>query len=203
MSQPLPRNLHFGCLDRVVEGWLNTDVTPHLWIARVPGAAALLHAAGGLGAERYAQHRQGLFARVRYLDLRRRFPFSDASFDNAFSAHVIEHLYRRDAKACLAEVRRVLCPGGLLRIGVPDLDRVVRSYDPRQPERLLKAIYETDQERDKNRHHWMYNEVSLASLLAETGFGDIRRCAFREGDCPDLDQLDNRPDETLFMEARR
>jgi hypothetical protein len=49
----------------------------------------------------------------------------------------------------------------------------------------------------------MYNEVSLGRLLLESGFREPRRCAYRQGRCPDLERVDNRPDETLFMEAIR
>jgi hypothetical protein len=38
-------------------------------------------------------------------------------------------------------------------------------------------------------------------LLREAGFSEVQRCRYREGRCPDLDRLDNRPEETLFMEA--
>jgi hypothetical protein len=57
--------LHFGCFNRPVEGWTNTDVTPHLLIARVPGLPWLLRRLGRMDDEHYAEHREGVFGRVR------------------------------------------------------------------------------------------------------------------------------------------
>jgi hypothetical protein len=54
---------------------------------------------------------------------------------------------------------------------------------------------------EKNRHQWMYSRVTLAAFLKEAGFVNVRECQYREGRCPDLNLLDNRPDHSLFMEA--
>ncbi len=44
-------------------------------------------------------------------------PFGDESFDSAVLDNVLEHLY--DPSALLAEIHRVLAPGGTLLVGVP------------------------------------------------------------------------------------
>jgi hypothetical protein len=49
----------------------------------------------------------------------------------------------------------------------------------------------------------MYDFAMLEDVLKNVGFHDIRRCEFRQGHTPDLDKLDNRPDESLFAEATR
>lgn len=194
-------NLQLGCLGEVAPGWVNTDVTPHIWVARVPGLARLLRATRMITADRYAQHRRGVYSQVRYLNVGKRFPFADASFDNVFSAHMLEHLYRAEAENCVREAYRVLRPGGVFRVLVPDLDRLVRNYDEAHPEPMLQKIYENTQRRDKNRHHWMYTASSLANVLRGAGFTQVERCTYRQGRCPDLERLDNRPDESLFMEG--
>jgi hypothetical protein len=43
----------------------------------------------------------------------------------------------------------------------------------------------------------------LTAVLESVGFRDIVRRAYREGLTPDLEVLDNRPEETLFVEARK
>lgn len=115
------QKLHLGCFDRVHPGWINTDITPHIHLARVPGLAFLLHKAGYLSDLRYKQHRSGIFRRIRYLDVSKRFPFPDGMFDYVYSSHMMEHLHREDALFCLREVHRVLKQGGVVRIVVPDL----------------------------------------------------------------------------------
>ncbi len=194
-------NLNLGCFDQIVEGWVNTDVTPHIFVARIPMAAVLLHKIGKIDEQRYEQHRKGLFKKVKYLNVKRRFPFSDGTFDNVFCSYLLEHLYKDDVYFCIREVYRVLKEGGVFRVSVPDLDIAVKNYDPCNPEPFLQIMYESEQKRDKNRHHWMYNEHQMRNLLSSAGFCEVYRCAYREGGCADLIRLDNRPEKSLFMEA--
>ena len=185
------------------EGWLNTDVTPHIAVARVPGLAWLLRRAGGLSEERWSAHRAGTFRRMRYLDVTRPLPYPDGSLEAAFGSHVLEHLTPAEAEAALRELHRVLRPGGVLRIAVPDLDRVVGEYDPERPDEFLFGMWQgRERSTSRHRHWWLYNERSLRALLERCGFAGIERRAFREGRCPDVERIDSRP-ESLFMEAVR
>lgn len=52
----------------------------------------------------------------------------DASCGVVYHAAVLEHLRRPDAAAFMAECHRVLKPGGTLRVGVPDLEKICRLY---------------------------------------------------------------------------
>jgi SAM-dependent methyltransferase len=65
---------------------------------------------------------------VRAFDLRRGLPFPTAGVDVCYSSHVLEHLTRAEADRFIAEQRRVLRPGGVVRVVVPDLERIARSY---------------------------------------------------------------------------
>jgi SAM-dependent methyltransferase len=197
------RNLHLGSLAEEVPGWENTDITPHIFVAKVPGAARILRALRLMTAGRYEEHSRGVYARLRYLNAAKRFPYPEGTFDNVFSCHMLEHLYREEAEHCVRESYRVLKPGGVLRIVVPDLDLLVRAYDERKPEQLLQKIYENTQPRDKNRHHWMYTASSLSRLLSNAGFRSVERAAYQKGRCPDLERLDSRPDESLFVEGAK
>ncbi|MGY4320273.1 class I SAM-dependent methyltransferase [Bradyrhizobium sp. JR3.5] len=127
------QRLHIGAFNCGIEGWINTDITMHLWIARVPLAAKALHLAGLLSAARYAEHRQGKFAALRYMDLTKPLPFADGSLAAVFSAHVFEHLFPDEVERLAREIARVLAPGGVCRIVVPDMERIVALYDPAAP----------------------------------------------------------------------
>jgi SAM-dependent methyltransferase len=194
------KKLHLGCFDQVLPGWINTDVTPHIFVSRIPGLALILFKVGLLPQQRYEQHRQRVFRAVRYLDVTKRFPYADGTFDYVYSSHLLEHLYHQRAIFCVNEIYRILKKGGIVRIAVPDLDRIIASYDSRYPEKFLESIFEAKQKRDKNKHHWHYTEISLAKLLNEAGFCEVYRCEFRQGRCVDVTLIDNRP-ESLFMEA--
>ena len=198
----LPRRLQLGAFDQVHDGWLDTDITPHLLIARVPGLPWALHAFGLLSDERYASYRSGAFRAVRYLDLSRRFRFADETFECVYASHVLEHLHPEVAEHCLSEVRRVLVPGGIVRLAVPDLDGIVAAYDPADPDRFLMGIYQGRGRRANRaaRHWWHYNRGSLEALLARLGFRDVTVYDYGQGRCPDVELIDNRPG-SLFVEA--
>ena len=62
------------------------------------------------------------------LDIRAPLPFASGSAAAVYHSHVLEHLDRPVAARFVAECRRVLQPGGVLRIAVPDLEGICRSY---------------------------------------------------------------------------
>jgi SAM-dependent methyltransferase len=198
----LTPRLQLGAFDQVQEGWLNTDVTPHLFVARAPGLAWLLHRLGVIDGDRYAAHRSGHFRSLHYLDVARRFRFDDDTFEAVYASHVLEHLDRDVAERCLKEVHRVLRPGGILRVAVPDLNEVVRQYDPSDPDSFLAGLYDAHSGRRSRTslHRWMYNPSSLKALLERVGFQDVQRCEYRQGRCPDVEQIETRR-WSLFMEG--
>ena len=69
-------------------------------------------------------------------DLSRGVPFPDASFDAVYHSHLLEHFHASTAPLFLAECWRVLKPGGILRVAVPDLEAMARMY----VKRLDKAL---------------------------------------------------------------
>lgn len=200
---PIARKLHIGCFDVVHDGWLNTDVTPHMMVARVPGLPPVLRRAGLISDARWPTYASGAFKRVRYLDITRAFPFRDASVDAVLASHVLEHLTPEEGAHCVAEIFRVLAPGGVARIAVPDLDAEIAGYDPRQPDEFLFGLLQgRDRSTSRHRHWWHYNEQSMRALLTSAGFAAVDRRGFRQGACPDVARVDTRP-ASLFMEAVR
>ena len=61
-------------------------------------------------------------------DLSRGIPLLGASCAVVYHAAALEHLRRPDAAAFVLECHRVLKPGGVLRVGVPDLEKICRLY---------------------------------------------------------------------------
>jgi predicted SAM-dependent methyltransferase len=192
--------LNLGCLNQPAPGWINTDITPHVWIARVPMAASAIHALGRMTAERLREHKMGIFRQVHYLNVTKKFPFPSASITAIYSSHMLEHLYPWDAKKCLAECARILAPQGVLRIAVPDLDQIMSAFEKDLPDSFLNHIYEYGHGMAKNSHRWLYNFSSLSRLLTSLHFATVDRCEYRRGRCPDLTAIEHRP-ESLFVEA--
>ena len=90
---------------------------------------------------------------VRLLNLLSAFPIEDAAVNACYSSHVLEHLSRSYAPRFLAEIFRVLVPGGIVRIVVPDLEQITRLY--------LNELDAAAQDLPgaKARHEWMTMEL--------------------------------------------
>jgi predicted SAM-dependent methyltransferase len=137
-------------------------------------------------------------------DLAYGIPLDDASADYVFSSHFLEHLFLREGEHLLRECYRVLLPGGMVRIAVPDLEYALSLYAQGEKEKmLLNYFFVEDMESHYARHKYMYDFAMLKALLESIGFREIERCRYREGLTPNLEVLDNRPEETLFVEARK
>jgi predicted SAM-dependent methyltransferase len=61
-------------------------------------------------------------------DLTEGIPFPEGSFDGVYHSHVVEHLPKSCVLPFLQECYRVLRPQGVLRIAVPDLEQLARTY---------------------------------------------------------------------------
>ncbi len=61
-------------------------------------------------------------------DLTKKLPFADQSFKVVYHSHVLEHIPKEHAKSFMDECYRLLEVGGVVRVVVPDLEMIVRSY---------------------------------------------------------------------------
>ena len=142
-------------------------------------------------------------------DLRRGVPFRDESVDAVFLEHVLEHFRIEDVLDVLVECRRVLVPGGIVRIGVPDFGRYMESYAgapdfiesvrPGRPTRLL-AVAEVAL---RHGHRSVWDGATLEAVLTEAGFVDARRRSFRDSDLDPPPDTPEREPETVYAEARK
>jgi SAM-dependent methyltransferase len=136
------------------------------------GEFLALAAAGGragLGLEREraaAAQLAGEGRSVLVADLGRGLPFRDAAFDGASLVEVIEHVLA--AEALVAELARVVRPGGWLLVTTPNVVhwryrwRTLIGRPPKQ----------------EGRHVRFFTRRTLARLLARGGFAPRRRASF-------------------------
>lgn len=181
---------------------------------RLDGATGLkLHLASGPNLK------QGwinidLFARRAdlRLDLREPFPFADSSVAVIFSEHFFEHLeYPGEVGHLLRESLRVLQPGGLFSVGVPDTEPLLRAYGEGDQttfrtylQRWHPAWCDTHMHqlnyhfRQGREHKYAYDFETLSRILETAGYGCIARRVFD----PNLDSAPRR-DGTLYVDARK
>lgn len=65
---------------------------------------------------------------VRKANLLEPLPFPDYYFDIVYSSHFVEHIQKSSIAYFILECHRVLKPGGIIRIVVPDFENIAREY---------------------------------------------------------------------------
>ena len=103
----------------------------------------------------------------------------------------------------MREAYRVLKKGKIIRICVPDLEYAIALYRKGDKEKALNYFFATSKSGYFPGHQYMYDFDLLRQLLKEVGFTIVERCSHRQGKTPDIDVLDNRPEETLYVEASK
>jgi predicted SAM-dependent methyltransferase len=106
--------------------------------------------------------------------------FPDASVDEIYASHVLEHLSHSDKlPATLREFHRVLKAGGRLRISVPDFEAVCRLFlDPthtREDREFIMQIAFGGQMDPHDFHHVGLTFELLDKYLRKAGFASVER----------------------------
>lgn len=110
---------------------------------------------------------------VRVCDLTKGIPLQSDTADALYSAAVLEHIRIANVNSFLLECQRVLKPGGIIRIAVPDFEQQVKTYLTQ-----LETAKRGDTVADWRRE-WMIIEMidqvgrersggSMAAILSQT-----------------------------------
>ncbi|MBI5138654.1 MAG: methyltransferase domain-containing protein [Candidatus Vogelbacteria bacterium] len=101
--------------------------------------------------------------------------FPSNSVDMIYASHVIEHIPRNSLTKTLSEWCRVLKTGGVLRFGVPDLDKLIDYYNTHEKdvESIINQLL--GQDADYDRHCTIWNSKFAEKILKEAGFSGIPR----------------------------
>jgi predicted SAM-dependent methyltransferase len=144
-------------------------------------------------------------------DIRDGLPLESESVRYIVSIHALQDLPYLDVVPALRELRRVLEPGGVLRLALPDLERAIAAYQRNDPGYFYIPDEESATLSGKlivqmtwyGSSRMMFTYEFARELLLRAGFRDVSRCAYREtaSPFPEIVELDNRERETLFVEG--
>ena len=213
---PQGARLNLGCGHNAVDGWDNYDRSPMMIIRKYPAVRKALLAAKILHQDHMNTWPENIIRR----DLSKPLPYASGTVEAVYSSHMLEHLYLDDARALLAECYRVMRPGAIIRLAVPDGEKWARDLiaagdDPTgeaglQYQAMLRAHPEARPAGRKkvafvagsNWHKWQPTRGLLRQMFTDAGFVDLKELAFRVGDSPDLNLTELRED-SMFFEARK
>lgn len=144
-------------------------------------------------------------------DIRQGLPLESNSIDYAASIHALVEVPYDQIAAVLGELRRVLKPGGILRLCLPDLLKGVRAYErgdrnyflvPDEDARLLGAKLVV-QLIWYGYSRTIFTSDFIEEMLRKAGFARVEHCDYLQtsGPFPEIVELDNREAESLFVEA--
>lgn len=208
--------INIGCGQAPTPGWRNFDNSLGLKLARFPFLVKLLGRAGILNCYQTSFIEFARSHRIEYGDAVRRLPLPDCSVEVLYSCHMIEHLSRAQAKLFLQEAQRILLPGGIIRLAVPDLDKLVQRYletgdadEFMETSLLSQSVPENLPGRlalllaGPRGHLWMYDERSLCRLLGEHGFTEVAAVPPGRTRIPEPGDLnlEEKVSESVYVEA--
>jgi predicted SAM-dependent methyltransferase len=172
---PALRILNLGCGTKTHPACINIDQSPYLVLKTTPVVRRIVPLLlRGERRQRYLSLPDSIIVH----DLRRGIPEIDQGADVVYHSHILEHIDRVDAPVFLREVHRVLKPGGIHRIVVPDLEMLCREYltsldaPAEEHEARIAAIIEQMVRRDPaalTARHWAWRRIERVIL------GDARK----------------------------
>jgi predicted SAM-dependent methyltransferase len=114
---------------------------------------------------------------------------SDNSVDLIYTCHVLEHFKRNDTVRVLQEWHRILKPGGIIRISVPDFSKLVDVYAKYQDITMVIGPLFGRQDYLYNIHYNVFDKKSLFSVLTKAGFTNCREYDWRVTEHAQIDDF--------------
>lgn len=153
--------LNIGCGRKVQDGYFNIDAAHS---PKAPRAPELIY--------QFEFDDEG-----QLLD---RIPLDDGVADEIQAIHIFEHFYRWTCEAVLAEFHRLLKPGGLLILELPDLmkccENIISGRQGKHVDQLGRwGLYGDPTEKNKFMvHPWGWSPDELMQFLKANRFKEAR-----------------------------
>lgn len=144
-------------------------------------------------------------------DVTRGLPLAEASARGIFTEHCLEHLSRDQCRFVLRQFTRVLRPGGVARVIVPDGELYCRlcvqaldghAVNWPYPDAGRTPLEQVNRVMRDHGHQFIYDYQTLRASMLEAGFREVRRQSYGRGQDPKLllDQ-ESRARESLYVEG--
>lgn len=140
-------------------------------------------------------------------------PFPDNRFEGIFTEHCLEHIPFEACKKVLKEFFRVLKPGGIARIIVPDGELYLDKYQEQKGGEPLHMPYGKGYISPLHRingifrehgHLFIYDFETFKVMLQEIGFSGVEKKTFMNGANRELlIDSEHRKIESLYLEATK
>ena len=159
------------------------------------GSLKLLHIGCGgdyregfINTDKETHSRQGREYKLdAVMELSKTWEFEDNSIDGITSMGVLQQLHWRELVIAFRESFRVLKPGGVMRMGVTALE-------------MGKPI---DYILGWNNVNVFSFDLLESVLRDHIGYSEVMRCDFQETSIPEFADIDNKPEQLIYIEAKK
>jgi len=201
--------LNLGCGAHVIDSWINVDYALGAKFMKIPFFKLI--------NKKLQIFKLDWDQRIFIHNLTQVFPWNENSIDVIYSSHTLEHLNKNDGIFFLNECYRVLRPGGIIRIIVPDLQSFVNRYINHQisADNFLEDLYVLREEKGnfikkiisyymQYPHKCMYDSRTLNLIMKEIGFISQTKKAF-DSKIEDINliELENRTESAVIIEGTK
>ena len=196
--------LNLGCGLTAPEGWFNIDASLTAKLSKIRWLYRFL-------CKIFRIEEISWPSNIKIINVAKGLPFKDNTVESIFCSHMLEHLSLKDSNFVILECFRVLRPGGVLRIIVPDLYQLAREYvenmegksGVENSHNFLHnlCILETEPGGVRgdffrkicghHRHLFMYDRWSLKDLLEKCGLSEIEEKKFGQSRIADIKLVEN------------
>lgn len=115
--------------------------------------------------------------------------FEDNSVDLIYACCLLEHFKRYETERVLREWYRVLKPGGILRVSVPDFEKLIEVYQKYKDIKLVLGGLVSRQDYPDNTHYMVFDFKILTEFLKKVGFKKVYKYDWRKTIHKDYDDL--------------
>jgi predicted SAM-dependent methyltransferase len=192
--------INIGCGLSGIPGWDNIDNSPTIPLSRIPYLRRLLKVPNWPPD-------------VRRYDVRRGLPYASGSVRYIYSSHTFGEFAWEESLSVARECFRVLAPAGVIRVVVPDLALILKTYaedpDPLASHRLLSRFSLrhklSDLVHSGANTSQRFDARSLTHLFRTAGFANPQVSEFGKSAIRDVHLLDIevRRSESLYVEAQK
>lgn len=216
MQNNTPYRINIGCGMSPTANWLNFDNSLSLRLSKYPTLVSLLRSLNLLRQTQidfisFCQH-----SNIYWADVTKKIPLPDASVEIIYSSHMLEHLDKGEVDKFFLEVKRILVKGGIIRLAIPDLEKLINSYNQNKDAEDFMESLNICKPRPKSiqdkirilavgsRHHqWLYDANSLTRLLLQNGFSQVKSLEIGNTLIPNPGDLDLYEDAgaSMYIEA--
>lgn len=162
---PKYANLHVGCGDVYLKGYLNCDITGERSMDVSP-------ALNETTVDHYFRYPFGTSPRPFIVDIKmnalEKWPFHDGSAQEVVTISFIEHFTPRQAQFIASEVQRILKSGGRWVVDFPDIEETIQQYILVDPDFCMRLIY-CNHKNEQSIHKWGYTKKTFKTMLKEMG----------------------------------